>query len=329
MKICLAASGGGHVRQLLDLQEVWRDYDHFFVTEPTALGQSIAQDHQTFFVSHVAWGQAKLGAPFRMVASGVLNMWQSLKIAFGNRPDVILTTGAGSMAFTVMFGRLIGAKVVLIDSFARFDGPSLFAKLAGPMAHERIAQAPKSAQVWAGAKLFDPFRVLDEQRPAKSALAFATVGATLPFPRLVDWVETAKNEGLLPGQVIAQVGEGGRHFGGVKCHDTLPFGEVKDILQRADIVICHGGTGSIITALKAGCHVIAIPRLFAAGEHYDDHQLEVTNALEQRGLLQVATTIEEFRQALRNCAEREPIVATSDPSALRGWLSEWLNQQRR
>jgi hypothetical protein len=42
LKICLAASGGGHVRQLLDLSKAWAAYDHFHITEETALGRSIA-----------------------------------------------------------------------------------------------------------------------------------------------------------------------------------------------------------------------------------------------------------------------------------------------
>ena len=70
-KICLAASGGGHVRQLLDLRPVWSEQDYFFVTEDTALGSALASDHPTHFVPHFAWGQAKLGAPFRMLGRAI------------------------------------------------------------------------------------------------------------------------------------------------------------------------------------------------------------------------------------------------------------------
>jgi hypothetical protein len=52
LKICLAASGGGHVRQLLDLSPAWARYDHFFITEDTALGRSIAADHPRRRVAH-------------------------------------------------------------------------------------------------------------------------------------------------------------------------------------------------------------------------------------------------------------------------------------
>src|SRR3546814_7209069 len=45
-KICLAGSGGGHVRQLLDLEPAWRGHDAFFVTEDKALGESLAEHYR-------------------------------------------------------------------------------------------------------------------------------------------------------------------------------------------------------------------------------------------------------------------------------------------
>ncbi len=316
LKLCLAASGGGHVRQILDLAPVWAACDHYFVTEPTALGHSIARDHRTHFVPHVAWGQAKLGAPLRMIAAGVANGWRSARIVWRERPDVILTTGAGSMAFTLLWGRMLGAHVVLIDSFARFRAPSLFARMAGWLAHERIAQSAASAARWPGARLFDPFRRLSGPRPPKDSLTFATVGATLPFPRLVEYVVAAHRDGAIPGRLVLQVGDGATLPNGIEAHATLPFERIRSLLARADTVICHAGTGSLITALREGCHVITVPRRFDLGEHYDDHQLEIATMFAERGLVQCVTDEASFRAALEALPTREPAMATTDPAAL-------------
>jgi hypothetical protein len=71
-----------------------------------------------------------------------------------------------------------------------------------------------------------------------------------------------------------------------------------------------------------------MPRSFAAGEHYDDHQNEIVEAFRDRGLIQVAQTEEELAVALRRVAERRPVVATIDHSLLiehlRGELSRFL-----
>ena len=320
LKICLAASGGGHVRQLFDLLPVVAGHQCFYVTESTALGQSIKPDFPVFFVSHVALGQAKLGAPWKMVVSGLRNCWQSFKIIRREQPDLILSTGAGSMAFAMLWGRLFGAKLVLIDSFARFHAPSAFARLVGPIAHVRVAQSKAAAAGHSNIRIFDPFRLVDGPRPPKEDLLFATVGATLPFDRLVDMVADAQRRGLTPGKLIVQVGEGGRQVAGIDTVETMPFDRIRETLKAADIVVCHAGTGSLITALQAGCHVITVPRLYARREHYDDHQSEIANSLAARNLVQIANNQTEFDLALLAVKTRKPVMATTDPQALMEFL---------
>lgn len=322
MKICLAASGGGHMRQLLDLEPFWAGRDYVFVTEPTAMGDSVAQRHPTEFVPHVALGQAKLGHPLVMVRSAIANFAASWRIVSRHKPDVFITTGAGSMFFTGLFAKLRGAKVIVIDSFARFDRPSAFARIAGPIADWRIAQSPVAAKAWGDAECHDPLVLLDGERPAKEPLLFATVGATLPYDRLLDYVGDAKRKGLIPERVVVQTGKGAAPVEGAECVETLDFAEMKAKLALADIVVCHGGTGSIITALQAGCRTIAIPRLFERGEHYDNHQLEITEAFEQRGLLFVARDRAEFAEALVKARAATPRLASTDPKGLIARLTE-------
>lgn len=324
LKLCLAASGGGHVRQLLDLEPVWSRHDYFFVTEETALGETLSSQHKTHFVPHFAWGQAKLGAPFRMLASAFRSVFRSLSIILRERPDVVISTGAGAVIFPVLWARLLGARVVVVESFARFESPSLFGRIAAPLAHDLVVQSPALAARYPRAKVFDPLRMLDGQPPPKDDLLFATVGATLPFERLSRTVGALKASGDIRERVLLQTGVGGFRPEGVETRDTLPFDEVKDLLKRARIVVCHGGTGSLITALREGCQVIAMPRLFRLNEHYDDHQAEITAAFAARGLIQVANTEDELRQAVAAARTRAPVMATTDPQALLGFLDSVL-----
>jgi UDP-N-acetylglucosamine transferase subunit ALG13 len=329
LRICLAGSGGGHVRQLIDLEPVWSLHDSFFLTEDTALGRSLADKHRTHFVAHVAAGQARLGAPGRMLLAALRNFFQSAKAILKERPDVVISTGAGAVFFGVLWARLLGARVVIIDSFARFDKPSLFARIAAPLAHRKVAQSKALAAYWPDAKIFDPLRMLEKERPEKQALMFATVGATLPFDRLVTSVANLKARGLIPERVIAQVGLDGVKPVGLECVETLPFDEIQRLLKEADLVICHGGTGSLITALREGCRVVAMPRLFELGEHYDNHQAEITSAFAHRGLIGVAKSEEELERALELVRGRPPVLATTDPSELKDYLSELLGQWAR
>lgn len=324
LRLCLAASGGGHVRQLLDLEPAWRAHDCVFVTEDTALGRSLAAKHAVHFVPHFAAGQARLGAPFRMVGAAIRNFARSAAIMRQTRPDVVITTGAGAVFFCLLWARLLGAKVIVIESFARFDRPSLFARFAAPLAHEMVVQSAALASVWPRARTFDPLRILNAPRPEKRPLMFATVGATLPFDRLVRSVADLKASGDIPEDLLIQTGEGGLRPPGATVMETLPFDDIQAVLRQADLVVCHGGTGSLITALREGCRVVAMPRSSKLGEHYDDHQRQITQAFAARGLIQVANTAEELPAALAAARSRPPVLATTAPDALINFLQGLL-----
>ncbi len=327
LKLCLAASGGGHVRQLLDLEPVWRDWPHVFVTEDTALGRSLADSHRVRFVDHYALGQARIGRKGAMLRGMLRNMAQSARIVREERPDVVITTGAGAMYGTALMAKLAGARLVLIDSFARFDAPSKFARGIKPFANEVIVQSAALGRLWPDARVFDPLRLLDGTPPAKQPVLFATVGATLGFPRLVEAVIALKASGRLPEHVVLQVGDTPMPATlpeGIEVHRDLPFGRVQELLAEAAFVVCHGGTGSLITALRAGCRTVAMPRRFSLGEHYDDHQEEITAAFKARGMIEVALEANDLGDCIDRLRDRPPVMATTDPAALIDYLRERL-----
>lgn len=316
------------MRQLLDLEPFWQHYPHFFVTEDTALGRSVGRQFEAEFLPHFALGQARLGKTSKMIRAAFKSFFQAFTIVRRRKPDVVITTGAGSQIFVVLWARLLGAKIILIDSFARFDRPSMFARLAGPLAHHRFAQSAASAANWKGAIAFDPLRILDTPRPAKSPLLLATVGATLPFPRLVQLVLEAKRDGTISEEVVLQVCQDISDLPeveGVSVVSDLSFDDIKELLVRADLVVCHGGTGSIITALRQHCRVVVVPRRFELGEHYDDHQQEITTSFEGRGYVCSAHDAPSLRTALTAIREKNPVAVTTDYHALIAALRDLID----
>lgn len=333
VKICLAASGGGHLRQILDLRDFWQDHDHYLVTEPTALAETLAAAHPVRFVPHFAYGQAKVSSWGALIVSGIGNIRQSWKHAKAERPDVIISTGAGSAFFSVLFSKLFGARFILIESFARVHRPSLFGRMARPFADRTIVQSAGLLEAWPGAEVCDPLVLLGPFKGEKENLAVVTVGTVMPFDRLVSGVARLADTGKLKTRIVAQVAQGGIRPGGIEAHDNLDFDALKALLAKADIVFCHGGTGSLVTALQAGCRVIAMPRQAARGEHYDDHQQEIVSAFAGHGLIQVADDEGDLDEALARAMGSTPVRATTDPQKLRGRLAEiigdWFPQAQR
>ena len=209
-----------------------------------------------------------------------------------------------------------GTKIIIVETFARFNTLSAFARGAGRMAHHKVVQSAALTEFWPDAAVFDPLRTLNTPRPEKKPLLFVTVGATLPFDSMVQAVAQLKAAGAIPERVLVQTGVGGVTPDGVEAVETMPFEEILETLQNADIVVCHGGTGSLVTALRAGCRVVAMPRSAERGEHYDNHQTQITQAFAARGLIAVAHSPEELESALATVRSRPSIPATTDPTAL-------------
>ena len=332
LNVCLAGSGGGHLRQLFDLEPAVAGHRCFFVSEDTALSRSISEKHRVYYLPHFALGQARLGAPIKMALAGIRGLFQSAAIVWREKPDVLITTGAGAVFFPLVWARLFGAKVVVIESFARFDKPSVFGRLTARLAHRKVVQSAGLAKYWPDAAVFDPLRLLDIVPPVKRHFVLATVGAILPFDRMVEMVADLKGRGLIPEDLLIQTGVGGAVPDGIETVETLSFGEIQSALEHADIVICHGGSGSLITALRQGCRVVAVPRLFEKGEVYDNHQSEITQAFAERGLICVANTADELAAALVEVRGKPPVPATSDPSALvehlKSLLAQWSSESQ-
>jgi UDP-N-acetylglucosamine transferase subunit ALG13 len=312
VRICLAASGGGHLRQLLDLRPFWEEQETHFITEDTPLAEGLAASNRVYLVPHFAFGQLRLQPFWKVAAAASRNMKAAWRVVRTERPQMVVSTGAGAVFFPVLFAKVRGARFVLVESFARFEAPSLFARLARRFADVVIVQSKRLHEIWPDAEFFDPFVLLDAAVKPKEDLGFLTVGTVMPFDRLVKAVASLPKN-LRPSQIVAQVGRGGTRPEGMDVREVVDFGELTEILDRTNLVFCHGGTGSLITALRAGCRIVAMPRRADLGEHYDDHQQEIVSAFSARGLIEVAAEASEMKAAL---IER-----------LRSLMSEWFPKQ--
>jgi UDP-N-acetylglucosamine transferase subunit ALG13 len=87
-------------------------------------------------------------------------------------------------------------------------------------------------------------------------------------------------------------------------YDFLPYGRIVELMHEADLVISHAGVGSIMCALRAGHVPIVFPRLKRHGETVDDHQVELAQALAERGTVLLATCPEELLSAVASAPTR-------------------------
>lgn len=112
------------------------------------------------------------------------------------------------------------------------------------------------------------------------------------FNRLVDWLDAVAVR-YPDCKVIVQHGHSGAP-GIATGHNFMPYDMLIDLMRSADLVVCHGGPGTIMDAHKAGHVPLMVPRDPALGEHVDGHQLRFASAIADSGRARVATDIAAF-----------------------------------
>jgi UDP-N-acetylglucosamine transferase subunit ALG13 len=89
----------------------------------------------------------------------------------------------------------------------------------------------------------------------------------------------------------------------IKWFDYVTYDESLEYFRKAQLVIGHCGSGTIINALSFGKPLIVIPRLLKFNEHADDHQLEMATLLEQSQIARVVYDVEDLEFVIRNTLE--------------------------
>lgn len=138
-------------------------------------------------------------------------------------------------------------------------------------------------------------------------MIFITVG-TQPqlFTRLFKKIEKLIDNGDINDEIIAQVGLNVVNNDKIKCFSYLEMTEMRRFIKAADLIISHGGAGSIITALKMGKKVIGIPRLSEYGEHINNHQVDLIDALSNENYIIPLYNIDLLKNAIEKSHNFNP-----------------------
>lgn len=126
------------------------------------------------------------------------------------------------------------------------------------------------------------------------------------FHRLLEEIQKNIENGNIKEKVVVQKGYTKFESQDMEIYDQLPSDELKKLIDKANIVITHGGVGSIITSIEKGKKVIAVPRLKKYKEHVNDHQLDIINSFSEMGYIIGIHEVEELGEALKRVEKFEP-----------------------
>ena len=134
IRICLTASSGGHLNQLLKLADSWKDYETFSITTVESATSSLEEFGYVYVV-----GECNRYQLWRLLKT----LLRCIKPILIKRPDVVVSTGAAVGYFACALGKLIGARVVWIDSITNVERMSLSGRLVRRFADVVIVQWPE------------------------------------------------------------------------------------------------------------------------------------------------------------------------------------------
>jgi UDP-N-acetylglucosamine transferase subunit ALG13 len=110
----------------------------------------------------------------------------------------------------------------------------------------------------------------------KRVVIFVTVGTTMPFDELIAEVDRLAGLGFFNCEVVCQIGQ--TAYIPKWCEHFRYKEGLGDYFKKADFLIVHGGTGSIIDALMSGKPFLAVCNHRAA----DDHQGQFLEQVEKK-----------------------------------------------
>lgn len=124
------------------------------------------------------------------------------------------------------------------------------------------------------------------------------------FSRLLKEIENCIDSKVIQEEVIVQAGFTKYETRKMRIFDMIPKEELKELVEKANIVISHGGIGSIQMALESGKKVIAVPRKSEFGEHVNNHQSQIVKNFNDNGYLIGIENVENLKNAIREIKNR-------------------------
>lgn len=137
--ILMVCSSGGHLSQLLELRPWWESRTRTWVSfdKPDVVSRLAGE--------RVIWGHHPTT---RNIPNLLRNLVLSVRTVVSERPDVIVSDGAGLAVPFFWVGRLFGARTVFLEVYDRIDSATMTGKLVEPVTDLMLVQWPEQARLY-------------------------------------------------------------------------------------------------------------------------------------------------------------------------------------
>ena len=136
-RIIFISSTGGHLKELLQLKDMFSKYDSWLITEKTKSNMYL-KDKYKDRVHFLIYGTKyhMISYPFKLLANCFISLYYYLKFS----PDYIITTGVHTAGPMCCIAKIFGSKVIYIETFANMVTKTSTGRLLYPISDKFIVQ---------------------------------------------------------------------------------------------------------------------------------------------------------------------------------------------
>lgn len=147
MKVALVCSSGGHLAQLHRLKGWWERHDHVWVSFDTVDAVSLLEGERVIWAHHPTTRNAKNALRNLVLA------WRTMR---RERPDVVVSDGAGVAVPFFAIAKLLGAKTVYVEVYDRIDTSTMTGRLCYPITDLFLVQWEEQERLYPRARSIGP-----------------------------------------------------------------------------------------------------------------------------------------------------------------------------
>ncbi len=131
-KICLVSSPGGHLFHLIKLKKWWSKYPHFWISKNSIDSKTMIGNKEEIYYANFP--------EQRNIINFIKNLVLAIKIIYREKPDIIISSGAGIAPPFFLVGKLLGSKLIFVEIYDFIKYPTLSGKMIYPFADLFIVQ---------------------------------------------------------------------------------------------------------------------------------------------------------------------------------------------